>query len=167
LAYGVFLSHSFKDKALVNELQSFDLPGINLYVAEADPQYGDSLAEKIEQKIESSDALAVLLTKNGSSSASLNQEVGYAKRAHKRVIALVEEGASVGVLLQGTERINFTIDKVGDALEHLARYVKAKAINKRQIQLFWLAISATIIVLVAIVLVALVLVPYWKRKKSP
>ena len=165
MAYSVFVSYSFNDRTLISALQSFVLPGIDLYVAEADPQYGELLPEKIEQKIDSSDALAVFLTKHGGESPSVNQEVGYAKRAHKRIIALVEDGASVGVLLQGMERINFSIDKIGDALERLSRYVKSKADDKRRNQLLWLGLLVGIIALAVVAIIGMVVLGFFRRKR--
>ena len=165
MEYTVFVSYSFKDRALVTTLQSFDLNGIDLYFAEADPQYGDQLPEKIEQKIESSDAMAVYLTKMGGESPSVNQEVGYAKRAHKRIIALVEEGVAVGVLLQGIERINFTVDKIGDALGRLTRYVKSKADDKRRSQLLWLGVLVGLFGLAVVAIIGMVVFGFFRSKR--
>ncbi len=76
-------------------------------MAEADPRYGESLPEKIEGAIDSSDAFLVILTRQAGESPSVNQEIGYAKRGRKRIIALVEEGTRVGVLLQGSSTFSF------------------------------------------------------------
>ena len=156
------MSHSFKDSALVNALQSFSLPGIKLYIAEADPRYGESMSTKIEEAIDSSDALLVLLTKRASESASVNQEVGYAKKAHKRIIALVEEGVSEGVLIQGIETIHFSMDRIADALARVSRYVKLKAQDKRRNQLFWVGVFVFGFIIVAV----LAIFTFFPRKKK-
>ncbi len=131
LAYRIFLSHSFKDDTIVKEMQqSLNQPQISLYVAEADRQYGKSLPSKIEKEIDGSDAILVLVTKENGESASVNQEVGYALGRSKLVVPLVEEGAKIGVLLQGLELIAFSLTKLKEALGNINEYFRKLASEK-------------------------------------
>lgn len=125
MALNVFISHSFKDMKLLDRLNSaLSTMDVEPYVAEADPRYGESLPEKIEHAIDSAHAVIVILTKEASISASVNQEIGYAKKAKKLIIAIVEEDANVGVMLQGLEVIRFTLERIDEAIGKLSSFVK-------------------------------------------
>lgn len=156
VAYQLFVSHSFRNEELVNELQSsFKQPGIELYVAESDPQYGSPLAAKIEQAIDTCDALLVVMTKDASNSASVNQEVGYGKKSGKLIIALVEEGVNPGVFLQGIEQLRFSLDRLTDALNRVVDYVEGKAKKKDSDNAFWFVMGLAAIAIIGIVVFAL------------
>jgi hypothetical protein len=167
LVYKLFVSHSSLDTTLVELVRSLKLPGIELYFAEDDPRYGDPLPAKIEHEIDTSDALVVFLTKHGAESASVNQEVGYARKAHKRIIAVVEDGTKVGVLIQGVEIIRFSKDRIEDAIKLFVHYVMPKAKEKNGIRLLGIGL------LVVIAVVAIVAIVIWKipsvfsRRRSP
>jgi hypothetical protein len=123
LSYKVFLSHSFEDRLLVGPLEdSLKGVGIDPYMAEEHPDYGDELPKKIEEAIDSSQAVLVVLTKRANLSPSVNQEVGYAKKGGKLIVALVEEGVVTGVLLQGIEVVKFTTDRIHEAIGHINAY---------------------------------------------
>ncbi len=164
MAYKLFISHSFRDMALVRALQSLIVPGIELYIAEDDPRYGEQVSAKIESELDSSDAVVVFLTKNGKESDSVNQELGYAKKANKPIVAVVEHGITVGVLLQGIEVIHFSTDKVEDALRRVIRYLKPKAEKKER--LGWIILGVIISLVLIPVLIALVFFFRGKTKRS-
>lgn len=100
--------------------------GLKCYVAEHDEDYGSSLPDKLSAAIDNSDVVIVILTQNGSSSSSVNQEIGYAKKAGKRIIPLVESGAPVPILLQGTEQVRFTFNTLDDACKKISRFMNTK-----------------------------------------
>lgn len=155
MAYQLFLSHSFVNEKLVEELKSsFKQPGVDLYVAESDPRYGSSLPSKIEEAINSSDALLVILTKDASNSASVNQEIGYGKGAGKMIIALVEEGVNPGVLLQGTEQLRFSLDRLAEAFSKVVAFVERKAKKKESDSTFWFLLGVAAVAIIAMVVVA-------------
>lgn len=104
-------------------LQSSD---IRCYVAAHDQDYGRSLYDKLSEAIDSSDAMIVILTHNGSLSASVNQEIGYAKSAGKRIIPLIESGVTVPILLQGTEYVTFSSDKLEEACKKVSGFINTK-----------------------------------------
>ena len=156
MAYQLFVSHSFRDQSLLEALRSsFKQPGIDLYVAESDPRYGSPLSEKIEQAINSSDALLVILTRDGSNSSSVNQEIGYGKKAGKLIIALVEEGVNPGVFLQGIEQLRFSLDRLTDALNRVVDYVEGKAKKKDSDDTFWFVLGLAAVAIIGIVVFAL------------
>jgi TIR domain len=156
LAYTLFVSHSFQDAGLVEMLKSsLRQPEVQLYIAETDPRYGESLPAKIESRIEASDALLVILTRQAGDSPSVNQEVGYAKRAGKLIIALVEKGARVGILLQGIEYLEFSTEKMSDALDSLTNYIAKVSERRSKDEWLWLALGVVIIGIFGIVAFAL------------
>jgi nucleoside 2-deoxyribosyltransferase len=154
--YSVFISHSFKDSGLVDTLRTaLTQAGVDSYLAEIDPQYGIALPEKIGKAIDSADAIIVVLTKEANVSPSVNQEVGYAKKAQKLIVAMVEEGASTGAMIQGLEVVRFTVDKIGEAIEKVSNYVKRLAKNADQENLAWTIVGASVAILAIIALFAL------------
>lgn len=149
MSYKVFLSHSFEDKSLTDALDdSLRGVGVEPYMAENHPNSGSELPNKIEQEIDSSQAVLVVLTKKANLSRSVNQEVGYAKKGGKLIVALVEEGVVTGVLLQGIEVVKFTADRIHEAIERVNEYfdsLKEKETSKKD----WLIILglASVVVL--------------------
>lgn len=99
---------------------------INCYAAGHDEDYGGSLPDKLSSAINNSYVVIVILTSNGSSSSSVNQEIGYAKRADKRIIPFIESGVLVPVFLQGTEYISFTTHTLDSACQKVARFLVTK-----------------------------------------
>jgi hypothetical protein len=99
--------------------------GITAYVAEHDSGYGRSLSAKIMKAIDASDVLVAVFTK-AAPSASVNQEVGYAKgKAGKTVIPMVEEGAKVGIILGDAEQVRFTGGTFSQSCDKVAWHLKA------------------------------------------
>jgi len=146
----------------VNLLRSLRLPGIELYLAEDDSQYGEMISDKIKREIDVSDAFVVFLTKKGSESASVNQEVGYAIKAGKLVIAAVEHGATVGVLIQGVQVIHFSVDKIEDAVKKIIGFVRPKSESKKK-RVLW--IIGGIVAFVVVAILGLLLWFFFIRKK--
>ncbi|MEE9282978.1 MAG: toll/interleukin-1 receptor domain-containing protein [Nitrososphaerales archaeon] len=133
MAFEVFVSHSFGDSMMVDKIRSsLEIEGVKAYVAEADPRYGEALPAKIEKAIDSSDALIVILTSQANVSASVNQEIGYAKKAGKLLIPLVEDGVAVGVMLQGLEFVKFSIDRIEDVFKDVVDYIAKRASEKER-----------------------------------
>ena len=125
MPFRVFISHSTRDPETVYTLYNLlKQRGIEAYVAEYYPEPGRLLPDKVLQNIRASDLVLVLLTRYGSRSSSVNQEVGAAKMANKRIIPLVEAGVDVGVLLQGIEYVPLDVLNPVGTLNGLASYVK-------------------------------------------
>ena len=89
------------------------------------------MPEKIQKAIDDSDAFIVLLTKQASTSPSVNQEIGFAKKAGRKIIPMVEEGVDVGVLLQGYEVLRFNLENVQEAIKKVTDYI-AKVFPKKE-----------------------------------
>jgi len=125
MPFKVFISHSTRDPEIVYTLYNLlKQRGIEAYVAEYYPEPGRLLPDKVLQNIRASDLVLVLLTRYGSRSSSVNQEVGAAKMANKRIIPLAEAGVDVGVLLQGIEYVPLDVLNPVGTLNGLASYVK-------------------------------------------
>jgi len=109
----IFLSHNTRDRKWGEWLlRSAAAHGIRPYLAEHDVRAGSSLASKIEKAIDDSAAVVVLVTSNSVNSAYVQQEVGYARKAKKLIIPVVQVGIASEQLgmLQGVEYISFDFD---------------------------------------------------------
>lgn len=109
----IFLSHNTRDREWGEWLlRSAAAHGIKPYLAEHDIQAGHPLASKIEKAIDDSAAVVVLITNNSVNSAYVQQEVGYARKAKKLIIPVVQVGITGERLgmLQGVEYISFDFD---------------------------------------------------------
>ena len=110
MTYKVFLSHSSTDKAWIEWIAANTRAiGVDVYLYEHDPQPGTYIASKIQQAIQGSDALLVLLTQNSQFSPYVQQEIGFAQASKKLIIPLVQSGIQPQSLamLQGREYIPF------------------------------------------------------------
>jgi hypothetical protein len=109
----IFLSHNTRDRAWCEWLlRAAAQQGIKPYLAEHDVQAGRVLADKIEAAIDASAAVVVLITDNSVNSQYVQQEIGYARKAKKLIIPVVQKGISGEQLgmLQGIEYIAFDFE---------------------------------------------------------
>lgn len=111
MIYRVFISHSSADAAQVEELRSgLAKQGIRAYVCSNDVQPGVRISTKVQREIESADAVLVVYTASASSSAYVQQEIGYALHARRRVIPFVDQTIADGAqlaMLEGIEQVRF------------------------------------------------------------
>ena len=120
----IFISYSFADKDIMNLLKkTLQNHGHQCYVAQHDENFGGSLPKKISNAIDNSDTVIVILTKNGSSSPSVNQEIGYATSSKKRIIPLIESEVLLPVLLQGVEYVGFSNSTLSNACQKIASFL--------------------------------------------
>lgn len=108
MAYKVFISHSTRDLGLVTFLaKKLSEFGVEVFVAEWSLSPGATLDKKVSAQIERADCVVAILTQNGMRSNWVQQEIGYALKANKPIIPLVEKGISPKHLgfLQGKEYI--------------------------------------------------------------
>lgn len=125
--FQAFVSHSSADATLVAALRTHAAGlGIGIYLAEHDPQPGHQLSRKVQQEIERSHAVVVLLTDAAADSAYVQQEIGYALRCRKEVIPLVERGLPTGkqAMLQGLEHIELDPGNPDDAFGRTRMYLE-------------------------------------------
>jgi len=121
----VFISYAFSDEQIMNLLrQELNKYGIETYVAVHDLRYGEPLGQKIEEEIEKSDALIVILTRESAASPSVNQELAFAKAKGINIIPLLEKGAKIGVLLRGLEYLELKKGRIRSVCEEIVRYLR-------------------------------------------
>lgn len=117
----VFISHSndADDTRLLKECQqSLRKCGLNPYIAEASPEPGYPLWQKIRQSIINSDALLVLWTKRGAASGDIREEIGIAVGRSKlrRVVPLAEIKVDTKGSLRGLEYIPLDRGNTNEAI---------------------------------------------------
>ena len=133
MAFKVFISHSTADPRLVYELSKWlKLNGIQAYVAEWYLQPGGSFPEKIAKIIDESDCILALMTIDGVKSQFVHQEIGYAKKANKQVIAVVEQEVTVGGFFEGIEYIPFRRNDPYEAITRAVEYLSALSARKEE-----------------------------------
>lgn len=133
MAYRVFISHSTRDQGLVITLANLLAHlGVEVFVAEWYLTPGEPLDRKVFSQIERADCVVVLLTQNGIRSNGVQQEVGYAVKANKLIIPLVEKGVDPKDLgtLQGREYIEYDPSEPQEALLKLSSYVKSLELKR-------------------------------------
>jgi nucleoside 2-deoxyribosyltransferase len=135
MPYTVFVSHSSRDTELIAHVRSVaEHARVSLYLAEHDNQAGRSIAHKVQENLDRSDAVLVLLTHDGYSSAYVQQEIGYAIRAHKPVLPLLSrelQVASVSLSMLGdAEYIVIDFDNPADACVQLSERLSQLRVKK-------------------------------------
>lgn len=115
----LFLSHSAADHdAVALVRRQIEALGVDVYLAEHDPQPGTSIAAKVERAIARCHAVVVLITNNSVDSAFVQQEVGMARNAGKPLIPIVEKNVDksrLGLLVE-TEWLELDMTRPTEAL---------------------------------------------------
>lgn len=131
------MSHSTRDEGLVNALTNLlEKFGMEVYLAERDLAPGERLDEKVFRKIDDSDCVVVLLTRNGIVSSWVHQEIGRAldPKNLKPLIPLVEMGVDKKNLaaLQGKEYIQYDQFDPREAMVKTSTFVKSLKLKKEE-----------------------------------
>jgi len=123
----VFVSHSIKDIHIVEEFKKIIKiiePKVEVYVATYDVQPGTDLWKKIKTNIKNSHCVVAIMTRNGSRSKMVQQEIATAK-AHKiLVVPIVEEGVDLKGALEGTEYLELDKRHPDQALKKASTFLK-------------------------------------------
>jgi hypothetical protein len=137
MAFNVFVSHSVRDLDVVYQFKYWlEVNGIGVYVADAQPQYGTSVPTKIASAINQSDCIIAILTAYGNRSEWVNQEIGYAVRAGRLVIPIVEQGISLKGFIAEVEYVTFQPNDPAIAISNVINYLgRLKATKEQQQQL--------------------------------
>jgi hypothetical protein len=137
MAFSVFVSHSVRDLDVVYQFKYWlEVNGIVVYVADTQPQYGTSLPAKIANAINQSDCVIAILTTYGARSDWVNQEIGYAVRASKLVIPVVEQGVNLKGFIANVEYVTFQPNDPATAITNVINYLsRLKATKEQQQQL--------------------------------
>lgn len=133
----LFLSHSNQDSRWVEAVRTqLENVGITVYLAELDPQPGQPLDRKLQQQIDSSSALIALLTETSAVSPIVREEIGYALRAGKLVVPLVDpvvaKSPALLGMLNGREYIPFDIDEPEQGLVLLTNWAQNAVMLEQQ-----------------------------------
>jgi hypothetical protein len=141
-----------EDKPIVDLIHSQMEPfGIDCYIAERDWKFGESLSRKVEVALKQSDCILALLTRGGSQSAYVNQEIGMASGQGKLVIPIVEDGVDLKGFQQGVEWVHFDRASPEGMVRQLTPRITALAAKKD--------------VNVAIAMAVLAVIALWAFKK--
>jgi len=133
--YDVFLAHSVKNPNILHTISRYlDTYGIKVHIAEREAQPGNRVSEKISNMVDQSDCLLALLTKEGADSQWVNQEIGYAKKAGKRIIPVVEKGVEIKGFVQDIEWITFDANETHETLQQIVNWISKEASKKKQTQ---------------------------------
>ena len=121
----VFISHSVEDRNIVSAINcNLALANIQAYIAEEDYQPGTNIWEKVTRNIDDSDVVIAILTRDGVRYSYVNQEVGYAFKAGKQVIPIVEDEVKPVGALEGKEYIRFNRLSPLNAVDIAAQYLE-------------------------------------------
>ena len=129
----IFLSHNARDRKWCEWLKaSAEELGIRAYLAEHDVRPGENLAKKIMEAIDASEAVVVLLSSNSVEAPYVHQEIGWALKAKKLIIPLVQPGIPPDrlAMLQGVEYIPFDFQNPHAGHAQL-RLALRRLVNKR------------------------------------
>lgn len=135
MAYTVFISHSTRDRELVITLANLLTKlEVSVFVAEWYLTPGESLTQKIFAQMDKADSVVVLLTRHGTRSSWVHEEIGYALKGGKLIIPLVEKGTSPLDLaaLHGREYIEYDPANPQEALIKAASYAKSLKLEKEE-----------------------------------
>jgi hypothetical protein len=92
------------------------------------------LTEKIKNNINNSDAVLVIWTINSHHSDWVNQEIGYAERAGKQIIPLVEKEVKIKGFLEGREYIDMNPYNMIETMEDVGEYLDDFKVEKEQME---------------------------------
>jgi nucleoside 2-deoxyribosyltransferase len=132
--FTVFFSHGTADyhiaESFKRELEQMKMA---VYLFEHDRQPGYDIASKLQNAIERADIVVVLLTKGSQYSPYVHQEIGYAQKARKPIIPLVEPETDARALgmLAGKEYIPFDYNNADKSLSETQTYLHNQEIEKR------------------------------------
>jgi nucleoside 2-deoxyribosyltransferase len=110
-------------------------------VAAYDDQPGAYLSEKVKTSITGSDCVLAVMTKNGSRSKWVHEEIGAAYALNKPVIPVVEKGVNVEGVLEGKQYIEFDKNYPNQAYERVHAYlskIKEKLDNQQFVGVLFL-----------------------------
>lgn len=160
MVYIVFISHSVSDIDTVEKIADLlEDYGIESYIAERDLQYGNYLSDKIRINIDNSDAVLVLWTNNSHHSDWVNQEIGYAVKAGKKIIPLIEKGVRVKGFLEGREYLDMDSYNMIETMENVGDYLDEYRDEKEQLE------TLAVISGLAAGIIGLVALSNWLNKK--
>lgn len=147
----VFISYSVKDTQVVRLISETIKPSVaSVKYWDESKQYGEQAWKSIEQWINDSDIMIVVITDHTISRAmAVGNEVGMAKEKGVKIIPLVCESVNHDDLacLNGITHIKFNTQDPIDAIDELHDHIK-RLISKENAQA-WFAIGAMVLAAIA------------------
>jgi nucleoside 2-deoxyribosyltransferase len=135
MAFKVFISHSARDQGLVIALSNLLAKyGVNVAVADWYLEPGSQIENSILEQIDNADCVILLMTPSGARSNWIHLEVGYALKAGKVIIPLVEKGVEAGQLtaLGKLNIIEYDPQKPYEAISKASTYVTTLKLKKQE-----------------------------------
>lgn len=131
MAFKVFVSHSTEDLDIVKAIHaSLTWRGVDCYVSSYSPAYGQDLPTAIMENLKNSDCIIALLTKGGTRSPWVNQEIGAARVLGKIIIPLVERGVKVRGVLQQVWQARFERKNPNPTIGNVAEKIAQLKVEK-------------------------------------
>lgn len=142
----MFLSHATADTAYVELVKTqMEALGVSVYLAENDPKPGVVLASKVEEAIERSHVVVVLITTTSVASTYVNQEVGMARTYQKPIVPIVEKGIDtrrMGVL-QGLEHLELDPERPAEAMANMTAALQPLVLKQIPVNVSMVTVNQT------------------------
>ena len=145
LSFSIFVSHSMRPadlpllRGVCDHLSHY---GITYYLAERDWRFGEPLPARIESAIKRSNCVLGFLTRDGQAAAYVNQEIGAALSAKKRVIPISEKGTDLTGFRPGLEYVELDRNAPQDCATRLsARLNQLEASQDVRSAICWAVIA--------------------------
>lgn len=104
----IFCSYNSNDASWIRSYRDLLISaGNSTYLFQDDPQPGQYIAEKVQREIDKADVVIAFITLHSTGSDYVQQEIGYALKAGKPIIPLVEDGVTSLGMLEGREYLPF------------------------------------------------------------
>jgi hypothetical protein len=121
----IYISHSERDEEMALELsRALWRIGLESYVAMYNLCPGISRAERVSFGIHNSECLVALLSRDGSTSSTVGQEIGLAKGIDLLIIPLLEKDAELPFLIERSNPVAFSRPVFDDAVGQLIKTLR-------------------------------------------
>ncbi|NMC10490.1 MAG: toll/interleukin-1 receptor domain-containing protein [Methanothrix sp.] len=121
----IYISHSREDEDMALQLScALWRVGLESYAALYNLSPAISLAERVSYCIHNSECVVALLTKDGSRSATVCQEIGMARGLDLLIVPILEEGAKLPFLIEHLQPITYVREKYADCIGLLIKTIR-------------------------------------------
>lgn len=108
----IFCSYSSQDALWVTPYRDLlTAAGHSMYLFQDDQQPGKSIAAKVRREIDKAEVVLAFITRYSVHSSYVQQEIGYALKAGKPIVPLIEVGITNVGMLEGLESLPFHRNK--------------------------------------------------------
>jgi hypothetical protein len=121
----IFISYSKKDEKLAKELSlALWRVGLENHVPSLNMYHGISRSDMTSFCIRNCECLVALITKEGSISSTVGQEIGFARGIDLLIIPLLEENVQLPLLIERSNPITFSEHQFIDAIGMLIKTIR-------------------------------------------